>query len=152
MIEQLALSLALVTSTPTLQVDVSAPASSQMQHGVRDSVYTGKKFNRSQERWRKCIARRESNGRYWAINPTGSYRGAYQVSRALTIGMGWMIQQQLVAEGTSRQVASAIGTQLRSLPMNRWSRYWQDMGFYVTLNAHGMWSGKKHWAGGRYAC
>lgn len=152
MIENVALSLVLLAARPELHVNVSAPASSELQHGVRTSAYTGKKFSKTQERWRKCIAKRESNGRYWAINPTGSYRGAYQVSRALAVGMGWMIQQQLVAEGTPKPVASAIGTQLRALPINRWSRYWQDMGFYVTLNAKGMWSGKKHWAGGRYAC
>ena len=118
--------------------------------GVHSSTYRGKYFTPADEDYRMCVARRESNGRYWAINSTGSFRGAYQVSKELAVGMGWMIQKELRAAHVPN--ASEIGRTLRATPMNRWARYWQDFGFWVTFNHDGHRSGAQHWAGGRYAC
>lgn len=123
-----------------------------MKHdtGVQVSTYRGRYFNPVDEQYRMCVAQRESNGRYWAVSTTENYRGAYQVSAALTVGMGWMIQKELKAMKVPH--ASDIGAILRSAPMDRWRRYWQDMGFWVTFNHEGLRSGSHHWAGGRYQC
>ena len=118
--------------------------------GVESSLYRGRYYSPADEEYRKCVATRESNGRYWAVSSTENYRGAYQVSAALTVGMGWMIQKELKV--MSIPGASDIGALLRSKPMNRWSRYFQDFGFWVTFNHDGPRSGLHHWAGGRYAC
>ena len=122
----------------------------QRDTGVHGSLYRGRYFNADDEPYRKCVAARESNGRYWAVSPTENYRGAYQVSEALTVGMGWMIQKELRAMHVP--TAKQIGAILRAAPMNRWSRYWQDFGFWITFNHDGKHSGAHHWAGGRYKC
>ena len=133
-----------------LLLDHDQPITTKHDTGVQSSTYRGRYFSSADEEYRKCVATRESNGRYWAVSRTENYRGAYQVSAALTVGMGWMIQKELKA--MSIPGAADIGALLRSKPMNRWSRYFQDMGFWVTFNHDGPRSGLHHWAGGRYAC
>lgn len=126
-----------------------------LQEGVDDSAYTGKYYRGGKhEDIRKCIIRRESRGDYNAVSATGKYRGAYQVSPELTVGMSWMIRDALVEEGMPMSEAADIARDLRELPMNKWAREWQDMGFYVTLNYGGRdLSGIDHWrAGAAYSC
>ena len=36
--------------------------------------------------------------------------------------------------------------------ITRWSRYWQDRAFFTVLNFDGPYSGRNHWAGGRWTC
>jgi hypothetical protein len=133
-----------------LLLDKDAVLTVKHDTGVQASTYQGRYFNAGDEPYRKCVAVRESNSRYWAISRTENYRGAYQVSAALTVGMGWMIQKELKAMKVPH--AADIGAILRSAPMNRWSRYWQDFGFWITFNHDGPRSGSHHWTGGRYTC
>ena len=43
---------------------------------------------------RKCIVDRESEGHYDVVNPSGAYRGAYQVSASLARGATWMMLKE----------------------------------------------------------
>lgn len=125
------------------------PQAPGVQHGVHASAYQGRHYSQEWERTRRCIVKRESEGQYDVINPTGSYRGAYQVSKPMAIGMGWMIQKELAAEGVPADIAKEIGRTLRSLPANKWDRFYQDMGFWLVWDDA---NGKSHWANGRYRC
>ena len=129
---------------------VHSVATEPQMKGVRSSSYRGKWFKSRFEATRMCIVRRESSGVYSATSRTGKYRGAYQVSPELRVGMGWMIQKELRAAHVPN--AAEIGRTLRATPMNRWARYWQDFGFWVTFNHDGHRSGAQHWAGGRWSC
>lgn len=125
------------------------PEASTVQHGVHASTYTGRHYHPEWEKTRRCIVKRESEGQYDVINPTGSYRGAYQVSHAMAKGMGWMIQKELRAEGVPADIATEIGRTLRRLPANKWDRFYQDMGFWLVWDDA---EGRAHWANGRYRC
>lgn len=119
--------------------------------GVQGSLYTGKYFSPGLEAKRKCIVDRESSGVYTVVNPTGSYRGAYQMSRALSDGVTWMMldeHKDLLGADAAKQVLET----LRSKPINEWNRYWQDAAFSTIANWEGTGSGLKHWGGGRWNC
>lgn len=103
-----------------------------------------------QRAYTRCVARRESNGRPGAVNPSGKYRGKYQFDSALARGSTWHIMPWL-REWHPRPRAYA--SWLRGLPMNRWPENVQDAAFILTLNYRGVaWSGQKHWNGGRWSC
>jgi hypothetical protein len=119
--------------------------------GVERSLYRGKYFRPSMERFRECIATRESEGHYDVTSWSGSYRGAYQVSRALARGATWMMlreHKKLMGVSAAKKVLAT----LRATPMNRWPRYWQDAAFSTVLNWKHTGSGAAHWAGGRWHC
>jgi hypothetical protein len=71
----------------------SSPATKDMR-GVEASLYKGAYYNTSVESVRLCIVRRESEGHYDVVNPSGSYRGAYQVSPQLARGATWMMLKE----------------------------------------------------------
>jgi len=119
--------------------------------GVEPSLYRGRYFNTTAEEKRLCIVKRESEGEYDVINPTGSYFGAYQVSRPLARGVTFMMlpeHKKLMGTAKAKEVLST----LRSKPMNTWPRYWQDAAFHTIINWEGTLSGASHWAGGRWHC
>lgn len=119
--------------------------------GVEGSLYRGRYFRASVEPLRKCIQTRESEGHYDVVSPSGLYFGAYQVSRPLARGATWMMlreHKQLMGETSAKKVL----THLRSIPMNRWPRYWQDAAFHTIMNWEHARSGAGHWAGGRWHC
>lgn len=119
--------------------------------GVQPSLYRGRYFRKAIEVKRRCIVRRESMGHYTSVNPTGSYRGAYQVSAALARGATWMMLRE--HEGLmGRQSAAAAMADLRATPFNAWPRYWQDALFSTVANWRHTGSGLRHWAGGRWHC
>ena len=119
--------------------------------GLMPSMYRGKYFHASQERLRQCIILRESEAHYTAVSRSGTYRGAYQVSPALARGVTWMLlpEHQHVL-GTA--AAQSILAHLRTMPMSKWPRYWQDAAFYTIANYKGLRSGVRAWAGGRWHC
>lgn len=125
------------------------PTTEAKQHGIHASAYQGRHFEAEHEEIRRCIVKRESEGQYNVINPTGSYRGAYQVSKPMGVGMGWMIQKELRHVGVDANTARWIGRELRSTPVNRWHRFYQDMGFWLVWDDG---QGRSHWAGGRWHC
>jgi hypothetical protein len=119
--------------------------------GVEPSLYRGKYYRAAVEAKRRCIAARESEGHYDVVNPSGAYRGAYQVSAALARGATWMMlkeHKQLMGEKAARSVLA----KLRATPMNKWPRYWQDAAFHTVANWNHTGSGIAHWAGGRWHC
>lgn len=119
--------------------------------GVEASLYRGKYFRSSVESKRRCIATRESEGHYDVVSPSGLYYGAYQVSRPLARGATWMmLREHKQLMGVDE--AKAVLAQLRTTPMNRWPRYWQDAAFHTVMNWQGVGSGAFHWAGGRWHC
>ena len=126
-------------------------ADTKDMRGVEPSMYRGKYFNAKAEEKRLCIVKRESEGEYDVINPTGSYFGAYQVSRPLARGVTFMmLPEHKKLMGTAK--AKEVLAKLRSKPMNTWPRYWQDAAFHTIINWEGTLSGASHWAGGRWTC
>lgn len=96
-----------------------------------------------------CVAERESNGRPEAVNPTGKYRGKYQFSEELKDGATWMMLDWI---RTWHPRPLKYAAYLRATPMNEWPERVQDAAFFETLNHEGEWSGRAHWAGGRWKC
>jgi hypothetical protein len=107
------------------------------------SQYRGRYYVPKMDWVRKCIRQRESSNRYHAVSATGKYRGAYQMSPAMGVGAGWMVQRELRQTGVPKSVAVAIGSALRAHPVNKWHTFYQDMAFWVVWN-YG--KGRAHWA------
>ena len=72
---------------------VASKATKDMR-GVEPSLYRGKYYRSAIESKRKCIVDRESEGHYDVVNPSGAYRGAYQVSASLARGATWMMLKE----------------------------------------------------------
>ena len=132
----------LVVKPPVLSAEARksfSPASRDLE-GWMPSLYRGIWWD---EKWadiRACIMKRESNFRYKAANPTSSARGAYQfLDRSWRDGLVWM----MIAE--SKKTGDGLigeAKKLRKKPIHKWSRYWQDRGFYTALrNGKGL----HHW-------
>ncbi|MDD2858348.1 MAG: hypothetical protein PHU75_06670 [Candidatus Nanopelagicales bacterium] len=109
-------------------------------HGVMESLYRGKWFNAKDEDTRRCIARKETGGNYESVSAGGLYRGAYQMSKALAVGAAWMMLDEVRKELGAE--AAATVADLRSTPVQRWNRYWQDRAFW-TIWRNG--AGSSHW-------
>ena len=119
--------------------------------GIEPSMYRGKFYNKTSEAKRLCVVERESEGHYDVVNPSGAYRGAYQVSASLARGATWMMlkeHKKLMGEKNAKTVLA----KLRGKPMNTWPRYWQDAAFHTVINWDHTLSGASHWAGGRWHC
>ncbi len=119
--------------------------------GIEPSLYHGKFYRGATEAKRLCIAERESEGHYDVVSASGSYYGAYQVSRELARGATWMMlkeHKQLMGPTAAKKVLA----KLRATPMNKWPRYWQDAAFHTVMNWEHTGSGAAHWAGGRWHC
>jgi hypothetical protein len=129
----------------------SAPAAASKPQtpraAVDNSTYRGLWFNEKDEHIRRCIIRRESNGLYDAVSRTGKYRGAYQMSPELGVGVTWMMQPEVREElGTE---GLELMRKLRVTPVNKWDPYWQDRAFW-TVWRYG--KGKHHWDSTRNRC
>lgn len=127
-----------------------ALASDPDQRGVRTSTYTGIYFRPADEGWRRCIVQREASGRYFAINPTGKYRGAYQMDRELARGAAWEMTPELKTMFPTRW--RLIRNTLRDNTIDLWSRFYQDMAFATLVHVDGDYEGAPHWSGGRWHC
>lgn len=126
-------------------------AATRDMRGVERSLYRGKYYRQAIESRRLCIVERESEGHYDVVNPSGAYRGAYQVSSQLARGATWMMLKEhkaLMGEATAKKVLA----NLRQKPFNQWPRYWQDAAFSTIANWEHTGSGIAHWAGGRWHC
>lgn len=107
--------------------------------------------------YERCVRERESNGRWDAVNPTGKYRGAYQFDHALASGATWHMLEDIIeySKARTKKQARVIARKLRNTPMNKWPAWAQTSAFVQTLDGHDAeqpWSGKSHWAGGRWTC
>ena len=132
-----------------LKLTMSSSQTRDMR-GVEASMYRGRYFRASVEPKRRCIAERESEGHYDVVSRSG-YHGAYQMSPQLARGATWMMMREhRVLLGD--EAASKVLTKLRSTPLSRWPRYWQDAAFSTIHNWKGTGSGADHWRGGRWHC
>ena len=111
----------------------------QDMKGFEPSLYRGKWYMPKKEKIRKCIMDREANHRYRAVSSGGTYRGVYQMNRGLARGATFMMQKEVKKEMPE---ALAQVKQLRKIPTQQWSRYWQDRAFW-TIWRNG--KGKHHW-------
>ena len=116
-------------------------------HGFMKSLYQGKWYMPNKEAVRKCIIDRESNFHYKAVSRGGIYRGAYQMNRALAVGVSWMMQREV------RKEMGADGLKLvralRSTKTHLWNRYWQDRAFWTVWRKG---KGSRHWGVGATMC
>ena len=114
----------------------------QKIHDSPVSLYQGRHYVAADNKKRLCIRQKESRHAYGAVSAFGTYRGAYQASEPMTVGMGWQIQKELRETGTPKDVAVAIGEILRATVMNRWSPYYQDLAFWLVWDDG---KGASHW-------
>lgn len=148
-----------LTSTQTvMQVHGSATPYARNLTGAGPSAYRGWFYRSTQESYRLCVGMREASFGYRARGggnldgePGGDYGGTYQLSPALQRGVTWMLYPELRSE-VGAQEAKRLTRILRAVPAEKWNRYWQDAAFYTILNWRADWSGRHHWAGGRWTC
>lgn len=111
--------------------------------GYEKSLYRGKYYNKDQEHFRECVIYRESRHNYRAANKTSSARGAYQF-----LENNWhdgLIYMMIKESKKSKDGLIPEIKELRTKPIVKWNRYYQDRAFFTALNYNGKWSGKKHW-------
>lgn len=132
---------------------ISRSSRSPYMNGVHleDSTYRGRFYDPSQEAYRKCVAERESNGHAWSQSKSRTYHGAYQMSVALWRGATYMMTPEL-KDQYGPVAGKRIAQDLRSINASQAAMHWQTQAFYTVLNWEGKWSGKSHWAGGRWTC
>jgi hypothetical protein len=119
--------------------------------GVQPSLYRGKYYRPSLERIRRCIVRRESSGHYFSVSRSGTYRGAYQMSPALARGATWMMFPEFKSI-LGEKAAEVAMLRLRTTPMHKWTRFWQDAAFSTVYNWEHPNSGASHWRATNRGC
>ena len=119
--------------------------------GVQPSLYRGKYYRPSLERIRRCIVRRESSGHYFSVSHSGTYRGAYQMSPALARGATWMMFPEFKSI-LGEKAAEVAMLRLRTTPMHKWTRFWQDAAFSTVYNWEHPNSGASHWRATNRGC
>ena len=153
MLASLALSAALLltpTTATTQMPDLTANRTEAVMTGLK-VPYKGKYYRKHQESYQLCVLRRESNGHWFSTARANGYFGAFQMTKALARGASWMIQPELQAIH-GKEMGRRIAQTLRVTEMHQWRPFYQAMAFYTILNWRGDWSGKRHWAGGRFVC
>jgi hypothetical protein len=111
--------------------------------GYEKSMYGGKYYHKDQEHFRECVMYRESRHNYRAANKTSSARGAYQfLERSWKDGLIYMMikESKKSKDGLIPEIK-----ELRTKPIVKWNRYFQDRAFFTAMNINGKWSGKHHW-------
>lgn len=129
----------------------SRSSRAQDVRGELPSLYQGKYYFPDQESFRKCVADREGSYTYRVVGGgSNMYHGTYQFHDG-----NWRRGLTYMMASESKETNDGLRAEARALiskPISRWSRYWQDRAFYTALNFQGKWSGKHHWAGGRWHC
>lgn len=100
-----------------------------LDRGILPSAYKGPYYDARFESFRRCVVKRESEGRYGALNHGSGAAGAYQFMPSWTA---------TIQKWTGERV-----------PIYAMSRYAQDLAFWRAFN-HGR--GASNWAGGRWYC
>lgn len=100
-----------------------------LDRGILPSAYKGPYYDARFESFRRCVVKRESEGRYGARNRSSGAAGAYQFMPS------WL---RTIQKWTGEYV-----------PIYSMSRYAQDLAFWRAFN-HG--KGASNWAGGRWYC
>lgn len=108
--------------------------------GWQPSLYRGQWFTAKAAPVRRCIIARESHANYRAANKTSSARGAYQfLDRSWRQGLVWMFLKE---SRSTHDGLEAEELALRTQPISKWSRYWQDRAFYTAWR---FGKGSAHW-------
>lgn len=107
----------------------TARVRANLDRGILPSAYTGPYYDARYESFRRCVVKRESEGRYGARNHDSGAAGAYQFMPSWT-----------------RTIQKWTG---EHKPIYAMSRYAQDLAFWRAFN-HG--KGAHNWAGGRWHC
>lgn len=109
--------------------------------------------------YEECVRIRESNGHWRSRNPSRKYLGAYQMTQELANGATyWMVKRGDIARylGTGNlKKQREFAELLRFSSVHTWDPWLQTAAFRRTLDGHAKnqaWSGKFHWAGGRWSC
>ena len=109
--------------------------------------------------YEECVRIRESNGHWRSRNPSRKYLGAYQMRQELANGATyWMVRHGDIARylGTGDlKKQREFAEMLRFSSVHTWDPWLQAAAFRRTLDGHAKnqpWSGKSHWAGGRWSC
>ncbi|CAB4615218.1 unannotated protein [freshwater metagenome] len=119
--------------------------------GIESSLYRGQYYRSNLERIRRCIVRRESSGHYFSVSHSGKYRGAYQMSPALARGATWMMFPEF-KKILGEKAAEVAMLRLRTMPMHKWTRFWQDAAFSTVYNWEHTNSGASHWRATNRGC
>ena len=151
MLTSLILAATIATTSAIAPPPVVVPTTATVQTGVKASAYHGKFYRKQYESKRRCIVKRESNGHYFSTNRSSGYFGAYQMNRALAVGAGWMMRDEL-KEMFGATVGTELARKLRKTEPHKWHRFYQDMAFWTIAEWRGDGSGLHHWRGGRFAC
>ena len=114
----------------------------QKMRGGTASLYKGPEYVAEDNQRRVCIRFFESRHAYGAKTDPGKYRGAYQFSPAMGVGAGWMVQKSLREQGVPKWQAIYIGRILRTEPVNRWAKLYQDHAFWLIWDNG---NGRHHW-------
>lgn len=135
----LALLLAAVGSVGLAEPANAAVTDEILRAGVSVAKLTG-----SQEKYRRCVAKRESNFNPKAQNPRSSAQGTYQfLDSQWRRGLAHDVTVAIRDEGVK---TPGLKAHLRSKPIKKWDPILQDVAFTVVLNADGKrWSGARHW-------
>lgn len=139
--------------TPALSREQAASRSSRAQdmRGPMPSLYRGIYYHADQEAFRLCVADREGSFTYNVVGGGGNqYQTTYQFHEG-----NWRRGLTFMMASESKRTRDGLRAEARALitrPMKTWGRYWIDRAFYTALNFNGKWSGKHHWAGGRWHC
>ena len=122
-------------ATPSEAVELEGP---QARAAVVASILPPQ-----QERFRECVAHRESRGNLRAQNRNSSAQGKYQfLDNQWRNGLAYMVTAALKDRGVG---VKGLKRELRSTPIKNWGPLLQDVAFAEVLNARGKWSGWKHW-------
>lgn len=153
MFEAIALSIALSITPATTNLTPPALTTAAESPVMSKShlPYTGKYVYTHQQEYTLCVLKRESNNHWFSTNRSGGYAGGFQFSYALTKGATWMMAPELKTI-FGKKTGKELSIKLRAIPMQKWSPFYQHMAFSTVLNWNGPYSGKHHWAGGRFAC
>lgn len=126
------------------QVFVDRGSRHPSMNGIRPSAYKGRYYTEAAERFRLCVIKRESGGRYWAANPTSSARAAYQWLSGWQESIPWMLKDEL-QEIHGKRLGAQVVRAMQRTPRERWPRWYQDAAFFTVVNYDGPFSGARHW-------
>jgi mannose/fructose/N-acetylgalactosamine-specific phosphotransferase system component IID len=113
--------------------------------------YRGWFWRPKQRAFTLCVLERESNNHWFSTNRSAGYFGGFQFNKALKRGATYMITPELQALFGMKK-GKQVARMLRATPMHKWHPWYQHAAFATVLNWEADYSGKQHWAGGRWTC
>jgi hypothetical protein len=125
---------------------VAKSTAAQDWKGYEPSLYTGEHYDTKWAQVRKCIMHRESRSNYRARSSISTASGAYQFLESWHISLTYMMIKE--SRSTKDGLIDDIKA-LRSKPIEKWNRYYQDRAFYTAWDNG---RGADHWSQTRHGC